>query len=319
LTSVREALAGARERLHNAAIPDADLEAELLLRHALAEQAEAVPPLPVSRASFFQHQPETLQSEAAARFESAIARRLSREPSAYITGHKEFHGLDFLVTPAALIPRPETELLVELAIARLAQPARSLGRLLRVADIGTGCGAIAVFLAHALPRAEIYATDVSGEALALAQCNARHHDVSRRISFRHGDLLVPLACRVDAIIANLPYIPTEVWQHLPLELRTHEPRMALDGGPDGLQAIKALLDLAPRYLEPGGLICLEFGQGQTSALLDYAGAVWPDATAQVHADLAGIERVLMLESRSVAQFRYEIDTLSGSSLHWVET
>jgi release factor glutamine methyltransferase len=302
LTSVREALAGARERLHDAAIPDADLEAELLLRHALAEQSNGVPPLPISRASFFQHLPEAMQSEAAARFESAIARRLSHEPSAYITSHKEFYGLDFLVTPAALIPRPETELLVELAIARLAQPARSRspGRILRVADIGTGCGAIAVSLAHALPRAEIYATDVSSEALALAQCNARHHDVSRRISFRHGDMLTPLACRVDAIIANLPYIPTEDWQRLPLELRNHEPRRALDGGPDGLQAIKALLDQAPRYLAPAGLICLEYGQGQTSALLDSARSAWPDAAAQVHTDLAGIDRALILEAGPVA-------------------
>jgi release factor glutamine methyltransferase len=300
LTSLREALAGARKRLHNAAIPDARLEAELLLRHAVAEYTDLVPPLPISRASFFQHQRETLQVEEAARFESVIARRLFREPSAYITGHKEFYGLDFLVTPAALIPRPETELLIELAVARLAQPDRSPGRLLRVADIGTGCGAIAVSLAHALPRAEIYATDISGEALALAQCNASRHEVSRRISFRHGDLLTPLACRVDAIIANLPYIPTKDWQRLPLELRTHEPRMALDGGRDGLHAIKALLDASPRYLAAGGLICLEFGRGQTGALLDYAGAVWPDAAAKVHPDLAGIDRVLMLESRSLA-------------------
>jgi release factor glutamine methyltransferase len=300
LASVREALAGARERLHDAAIPDADIEAELLLRHALAEHSNGVPPLPISRASFFQHQPETLQSEAAARFESAIARRLSREPSAYITGHKEFYGLDFLVTPAALIPRPETELLVELAVGRLAHPARSPGRLLRVADIGTGCGAIAVCLAHALPRAEIYATDVSAEALALAQCNARRHDVSRRISFRQGDQLTPLACRVDAIIANLPYIPTEDWQRLPVELRNHEPRMALDGGPDGLQAIKALLDQAPGYLERGGVICLEFGQGQTSALLDCTRVLWADAAVQIYTDLAGIDRGLILESPSTA-------------------
>jgi release factor glutamine methyltransferase len=300
LTSVREALAGARKRLRDAAIPDSGLEAELLLRHALTLRRGAVPPLPVSRAQFFQDLDSALQPEEAARFESVVARRLSREPSAYITGHKEFYGLDFLVTPAALIPRPETELLVELAIARLGHPARSPGRLLRVADIGTGCVAIAVSLADALPRAEIYATDVSAEALALAQCNARRHDVSRRISFRQGDLLTPLACRVDAIIANLPYIPTEDWQRLPLELRNHEPRRALDGGRDGLQAIKALLDQAPGYLERGGLICLEFGQGQTSALLDCARVLWPDAAVQIYTDLAGIDRVLILESPSTA-------------------
>jgi release factor glutamine methyltransferase len=300
LTSLREALAGARERLHNAAIPDAGLEAELLLRHALAEYSDFVPPLPISRASFFQLQRETLQAEEEARFEAAIARRLVHEPSAYITGHKEFYGLDFLVTPAALIPRPETELLVEHAVGWLARATRDPGRLLRVADIGTGCGAIAVSVAKAQPGAEIYATDVSAQALALAACNARRHGVASRISFRHGDLLSPLTCRLDVIIANLPYIPTEDWLRLPPELRDHEPRSALDGGRDGLQAIKALLDEAPRYLASGGIICLEFGQGQTGALLDYAGAVCPDATIKVHADLAGIDRVLTLESRSVA-------------------
>jgi release factor glutamine methyltransferase len=298
LTSVREAMSRARSRLQDAAIPDAGMEAELLLRHALTERRGEVPPLPVSRARFFQDLDRALQPEEAACLESAIARRLSREPSAYITGHKEFYGLDFLVTPAALIPRPETELLVELAIAQLAQPTRNLGRLLRVADIGTGCGAMAVSVAKALPRAQIYATDTSAEALALAACNARRHDVSRRISFRHGDLLTPLPCRVDAIVANLPYVETEEWQHLLPELRSHEPRLALDGGPDGLQAIKALLDQAPRYLEPCGLICVECGQGQTSALLDHARVVWPDAAAQTYPDLAGIDRVLMLEDTS---------------------
>jgi release factor glutamine methyltransferase len=298
LTSVREALSRARWRLQDADIPEAGLEAELLLRHALMERRGAVPPLPVSRARFFQDLDRALQPEEAARLESAIARRLSREPSAYITGHKEFYGLDFLVTPAALIPRPETELLVELTIARLAQLTRNLGRLLRVADIGTGCGAIAVPVAKALPRAAIYATDTSAEALELAACNARRHDVSRRISFYHGDLLTPLPCRVKAIVANLPYVETEEWQNLPPELRSHEPRLALDGGPHGLQAIKALLDQAPRYLERGGLICLECGQGQTSALLEYARVVWPVAAAQTYTDLAGIDRVLILEDAS---------------------
>jgi release factor glutamine methyltransferase len=298
LASVREALSRARLRLEDAAIPDAGLEAELLLRHALTERRGAVSPLPVSRARFFQDLDRALQPEEAACLESAIARRISREPAAYITEHKEFYGLDFLVTPAALIPRPETELLVELAIAQLAQPTRNLGRLLRVADIGTGCGAIAVSVAKALPRAEIYATDTSAEALALAACNARRHDVSRRISFHHGDLLTPIACQINAIVANLPYVETEEWQHLPPEIRSHEPRLALDGGQDGLKAIKALLDQAPRYLELGGLICVECGQGQTSALLDHARIVWPDAAAQTYPDLAGIDRVLMLEDTS---------------------
>jgi release factor glutamine methyltransferase len=295
LITLREALSRARRSLHNAAIPDADLEAELLLRHALSQDTGTAPPLPLQRALFFQRLSEALQHDAGARFESALARRLAREPAAYITGHKEFNGLDLLVTPAALIPRPETEQLVQLVVGRIAHPTRNPGKLARVADIGTGSGAIAISLAKALANAEIYATDLSIEALALALCNARRHDVARRISFRHGDLLTPLACRVDAIVANLPYVATADWQRLPPELRDHEPREALDGGPDGLLAIRALFHQAPRYLLPGGIVCLEFGQGQTGALLDYARLACPQALAQVHKDLAGSDRVLVLE------------------------
>ncbi len=161
---------------------------------------------------------------------SLLERRLAHEPTAYIVGRREFYGLDLETTPAALIPRPETELLVREAIARRREP-------LLIVDVGTGNGAIAVALAVHLPQAALVAIDLSRGALALAVRNARRHGVESRVSFLQADLLAPLAQPADIIVANLPYVCTADWEALPPEIREHEPRCALDGGPDGLREI----------------------------------------------------------------------------------
>ena len=297
------ALDQARHRLRAAGIEDADLEAELLLRHALstaaspsllAERGQGGEVAQISRAHLFAHLDQPLDEAAAARFEAYLQRRLAHEPSAYITGHREFYGLDFLVTPDTLIPRPETETLVDAAIelvTRRAVGAQHAPPLL-IADVGAGCGAIAVALA--LPDATVYALDASPAALAVVAANARRHGVADRVACRQGDLLTPLDAAVDLIVANLPYVKTDDWRDLAPEVRDHEPRLALDGGADGLDLIRRLLAQAPAYLRPGGGLCLEFGDGQEEALLTLGQAAFPQATLSVERDLAGRPRVLVL-------------------------
>ena len=244
--------------------------------------------------------------------DALVARRLDHEPSAYITGVREFYALDFEVTPDVLIPRPETELLVSKAQewaagasghfspypadpSRSAMSRRRLTDRLSVVDVGTGSGAIAVALARHLPTAGVFATDVSWDALAVARRNARRHGVDGRIAFRHGDLLTPVSCYVDLIIANLPYVTAADPRNLAPEVREHEPPLALLGGEDGLDLVRALLRQAPRYLRPKGAICLEFGAGQADALRELSATYLPDATASMYEDFAGIPRVLVAQ------------------------
>jgi release factor glutamine methyltransferase len=271
VTNLRAAALAGRDRLRAAGIEDPEIEAELLLRFALEAGNRILP------AELYTRFDETLTNDAQGRYESYLSRRLAHEPSAYITGRKEFCGLEFLVTPAVLIPRPETETLVEAAIK--ATKAGPPGTRMRIADVGTGSGAIAVSLAKALSWAEVYATDVSREALSVAAENARRHGVERRIAIRAGYLLTPLHDYVDLIVANLPYVTTHDWTELPPELREREPRLALDGGADGLDLIRVLLRQAPRYLNRGGAVLLEIGEGQAAALgrfveASVAGASW---------------------------------------------
>jgi release factor glutamine methyltransferase len=222
---VREALPESRRALRG---DESALEAELLLMHALG----------VDRARLYQRLAEPLAPKASAAHRRLLDRRLAGEPLPYITGHREFFALDFETTPAALIPRPETETLVGLAIAFARE--RCAGRRIAIADIGTGSGIIAVALARELALARIVATDVSADALGLARRNAARHDVADRVDFREGDLLEPLAEPVQIIAANLPYVTASQWQDSTPEIRDHEPRVALDGGSDGLDIIRRL-------------------------------------------------------------------------------
>ena len=284
--SLAATLASARRRLAAAGVEDAGLEAEVLLRHTLGW----------SREQLLARLEEEPPPEPLCRFEEFLARRLAHEPVAYITGHREFFGLDFEVTPATLVPRPETELLVEAAI-EVAKPRGRIRRGPVIADVGTGCGAIAVALALNVPRSDVYAVDTSAEALAVAERNAERHGVASRILFYRGDLLSPLPEFADVLVANLPYVPTSEWERLPPELREHEPRTALDGGPDGLDVIRRFLGEAPRYLRPRGCVCLEFGFGQAGAVKDAARRHFPGHALEVRRDLAGVERVLLISPR----------------------
>ncbi len=235
-----------------------------------------------------------MDSEEEAAFWRLVERRLSGEPIAYISGHREFYGLDFSVEPGVLIPRPESELLVEQAI-RLAQN-RAVSA---VAEIGTGCGAIAISLALTLPRTKIYATDISASALRIAQSNCQKHGVADRVCLLHGDVLQPLPEPVDLIVANLPYVSEA---ELPqVSSAGFEPLLALNGGVDGLEKIRQLCQQAGDRLRPQGSLLLEIGQGQATAVVDLLQCLFPSAEIAVMPDLSGMERVVGVTLTTVAE------------------
>jgi release factor glutamine methyltransferase len=213
-----------------------------------------------------------------------VQRRLSGEPAAYITGCREFYGLDFSVNRHVLIPRPESELLVEKALELAADYQKP-----RIADIGTGSGAIAISLAVNLPQAMIYAIDISPDALEVASSNCRRHGVADRVRLICGDILQPLDEPLDIITANLPYVhPDDIADTCP------EPSLALDGGVDGLDKIKRLVYQVDGKLNPGGSLLLEIGLGQAQPVSDMLRCVFPAARLDIIPDLAGIERVVIM-------------------------
>jgi len=270
-----QALNHAREILVANNVEDASLESELLLRHALK----------ISRVQLYQNLNQELKPKQEKTFRELIKRRLSGEPTAYITGHREFYGSDFYVDFNALIPRPESELLVERALA-LAQN-RPIST---IAEIGTGGGAIAISLALNLPQAKIYATDISAPALKVALFNCRKHGVLNRIHLLQGDMLDPLPEPVDLIIANLPYVKEPEL----CCLTDFEPRLALNGGADGLDKIRQLCRQVSYKLRPDGCLLLEIGQGQGRAVTTLLHSLFPSAKIEVIPDLGGIERVVSL-------------------------
>jgi release factor glutamine methyltransferase len=278
---VGEALARAATHLQNAGIESPRLDAELLLAHVLA----------VNRAAVLTWPDRRLTPKELTRYRNLIARRAGREPLAYIVGYREFYGLEFAVDSRVLIPRPETELLVEHALRlsrRLAAPL--------IADVGSGSGAIAVTLAVHLPRAIVYALDDSPGALSVTAGNASIHSVADRVSCLQGDLLSPLRDAVDLITANLPYVTTSEWDKLAPEIRDYEPRPALDGGPDGLDPIRRLLATAGTHLRPGGAILLEIGANQGTAVTALARRHLPQSDVQLHQDYAGLDRLVVIET-----------------------
>lgn len=272
----------ATARLRPIAGDDARLEAEVLLAHAID----------TNRAHLLAALTDQLPLGAAVGFESLLERRLSRVPLAYITGRREFYGIDFRCTPDALIPRPETELLVDFALAELERRGPSI----RIADVGTGTGAIAVAIAANAPTARVTATDASAEALALARSNAAAAGVSARIEVEQRDLLED-AAEFDVIVANLPYISAADWEALPPEIRDHEPWQALVGGARGTEAIERLLMQAPRHLAPTGVLAVEIGAGQAAHLVSDARQHFPDADVCVIKDMAALERVVVVRGR----------------------
>jgi release factor glutamine methyltransferase len=277
---VDKALAQAETRLHSEGVESARLDAELLLAHVLD----------VNRASILTWPARELTPKQLTRYRHLTGRRAAREPLAYIVGHREFFGLDLVVDPRVLIPRPETELLVEHAL-RLA---RHLAAPPQIADVGAGSGAIAVALAIHLPEATIYALDDSAGALAVTAENVRRHSVSDRVHILEGDLLAPLPGPVELITANLPYVTTDEWEALPPEIRQYEPRGALDGGLDGLRFMDRLLATASRYLRPSGALLLEIGASQGRAVSALVRQHIPGCNLALYQDYAGLDRLVAI-------------------------
>jgi len=291
---LREALIWGNQTLKQHGIDDHRLDAEVLLAHCLG----------LTRAQLHANLQQALSPAELANYRQLIERRVRHEPVAYILGYKEFYGLNFYVDRRVLIPRPETELLVERAIG-LAKEIKDrnygLGvNRLTLADIGTGSGAVAVSLAVNLPQAVVYAMDASAEALEVATINSRRHGVEDRLHLLQGNLLDPLPMPVNLIVANLPYVGEKELAELPPEIRCYEPLLALDGGPNGLSYIRRLLAQAEEYLKPGGAILLEIGATQGKAVLDLARCHFPKADIELCQDYAGLDRIVIVR-RSLVQ------------------
>ncbi len=296
---IRAVLTEGIARLSAASVPSAPLSAELLLMHALGRD----------RTWLYTHSDEAIDAAQCEKYFALIARRAAGEPTQYIIGKQEFWGLEFEVTPAVLIPRPETEHIIEVALDRLAAK-RSAP--LCIADVGTGSGCIAVALAKEFPRAEIIASDLSAAALEIAKRNALRHEVASRIEFVEADLLSALFSEshvsrrsppgtrhffrhsqtLDLIVSNPPYVARNDEEALQREIREHEPHVALFGGETGVEIYGRLVEQAEALLAPGGYLIVEVGYGAADsvrAILD-SRAAWKNIA--VTNDLAGIPRVL---------------------------
>ncbi len=287
--TLREALQSVTQTLINATIDDARMEAELLLSHVLS----------MSRTQIYTAPERELTPAETERLSSVVRRRLDREPTAYIIGQCRFYDLEFHIDHRVLIPRPETELLVEQAV-ELAHRLHDHRGQICVADIGTGCGAITVILALTLPEARIYATDVSPAALQLADKNCRRHAVDGRVELLCGNLLEPLPQPVDMIVANLPYVRNADLAALNPEIRDFEPEIALAGGEDGLDRIREMLKQMPAKLNDDACLLLEIGYGQGDAVTSLIKERFPHADIELVPDLGGIDRVLKVALQSAA-------------------
>ena len=277
---LREAWARSRKRLELASIPDAGIEAQVLLRNALG----------LDRATFHASPERELSDKDAEAFECAVERRVGGEPLPYITGHREFYGLDFVVTPDVLVPRQETEFLVE-AVLGYARSRAGDEDSLTIADIGTGSGAIAVALGRHLPNATVYATDVSREALQVADENVRKHGLKGRVRLRHGDLFEALEGPVDVVASNPPYLSDDEAVELPPDVQ-REPLLALVAGPDGMDVLHRLIVGAREYVKPGGLLVVEIDPRRLEEVEGLVGKTFAGGEIAVVKDHAGLQRVV---------------------------
>ncbi|MFO0706263.1 MAG: peptide chain release factor N(5)-glutamine methyltransferase [Nitrospira sp.] len=276
-----------RLRLEQAGIPNAAQEVAWLLERTVACQSHEL----------LTRQDRVVSPEVQDAARAVIERRAGREPLQYILGTQEFCGLEFAVTPAVLIPRPETELLVQEVVRQ-----GGLGTSGILVDVGTGSGCLAITLAKILNGTKVLAIDRSDDALRVAEQNANTHGVAGLIEWLHGDLLAPLAGRglegrVGVIVSNPPYIPEEDYAQLQPEVRDYEPRTALVGGPLGTEYHRRLLIDAQRFLAPQGLLLMELGQGQAAAVAALSDAVGGYAPVRLIEDAAGIERVIIAQRR----------------------
>lgn len=276
--TIHAALANAQRRLKPHS-DSASLDAQALLAQVLRRP----------RSWLLAHGKEPLTERQARQYGQGMARLEAGEPLPYVLGEWEFYGLRLAVNPHVLIPRPETELLVERALDWLqANPGRR-----HALDVGTGTGCISVCIAKYYADIHIVATDNSGEALVVCEQNARKHGVSERVKVSQSDLLQGVSGKFDLICANLPYIPSSRLQRLAVYGR--EPGAALDGGPDGLGLIRRLLAQAPAHMAPGGLLLLEIDASQEESAADLARQYFPDAGITLEPDLAGLPRLLRIE------------------------
>ena len=283
--TVLSLLRRAADHLKNHHISEPRASAELLLGHVLG----------LDRLALYLNAERPLEAEELEGFSRCLERRLRREPVQFITGTQEFWSLALTVTPDVLIPRPETELLVE----ALLDFARETGaRQMRLMDVGTGSGAIAVAAARELPKAVVVAGDLSLAALTLARDNARRHQVSERILFLCMDLFCGLGRTLfDAVVTNPPYVKSSDFSLLPREIRDYEPRYALDGGEDGLQTIRAIIDQAPDFLRSGGILALEMGAGQAEVVGALVSRTNRYRGQHMLKDYSAIDRVLIAQRR----------------------
>lgn len=258
------------------------LEVEVLMRHALGLQ----------RSEFFASLEQNLTHQQQEQLECLVQRRFQGEPLAYITGHREFYSLDFVVNSNVLIPRQETELLVDKVIGFSKSCSREK---LHIVDVGTGSGAIAIAIAHNLPNAKIYAVDIDSKALEVADTNRQNHQVSEQVQLIQGNLLEQITGRVDVIVSNPPYIRTKDIANLADEVK-REPRHALDGGPDGLDVIRHLLRQVPTRLNPGGRVFIEISPEQLEPATEFATSLIPESKVSFSRDLLGLARVLEIEA-----------------------
>jgi release factor glutamine methyltransferase len=280
--TIGEAVAAAEGRLAAARVPSPDIDAQLLLAHVLGV---SLPVLTLERG-------RRLTAGEAATYDMLVAGRAARRPLQHLIGEVGFYGRTFAVAPGVLIPRPETEQLVHVALAL--PGANGPGP---VADVGSGTGVIGLTLAAERPGLRVLAIDSSPEARALTARNARRLGVAERVEILDGDLLAPVASgSLALVVANPPYVPTGDIPHLEPEVRDHDPRAALDGGPDGLRVMARLFAEAARVLRPGGQLAVEFGDGQADLVHEMAERE-PFVALARHPDLSGRPRVLVAHRR----------------------
>lgn len=275
--TLREALSRAGEILVSGGIEDAALEAQVLLMYLLD----------ISRAGLYTDAGNELEPGRFEEYMALVGRRLKGEPAAYITGKREFYGLDFFVDTSVLIPRPETELLVETAIGLAAERGYRT-----IADVGTGSGCVAVCLALNLREVKIFATDISPAAIETARKNCRRYGVDNSITLLEGDMLEPLPVPVDMIVANLPYVSESEIQHV--NTVPFEPEAALNGGEDGLEKIISLCRQSMSKLLREGAVCIEVGMGQAEIAARQFQGMFPYGKLEILKDLSGIDRVVTL-------------------------
>jgi release factor glutamine methyltransferase len=308
---VRTALREGMARLRGARVPSHTLAAELLLMHALGRD----------RTWLYSHPEFSIEASAAEKYFALVARRAAGEPTQYLTGKQEFWGLEFEVNPAVLIPRPETEHVIEVALERLGSRGIKIdlrtgapSPTLRIADVGTGSGCIAVALAWELPHAEVFATDISEAALEVARRNAARHRVSERVHFIHCDLLSGMGgsghgmpcpyeeksggdgeTKFDLIVSNPPYVARDEAETLPREVREHEPHAALFGGAEGTEIYARLIEEAGSLLRCGGILVLELGYNSAAHVEELLKPELGWTNVKITNDLAGKPRVIAAE------------------------